>query len=67
MCRTFRLMLPAIAIALCAAGCGVGRTASEVDRDARRVANMDAHMLVDDLTLLLQLDRPLRTSRWVVE
>lgn len=68
MLRSVRILVPALLLTLLAVtGCGVGRTASEVNRDARRTFVYDGRMLVDDMSLLFQTNRPLRTSRWIVE
>ena len=48
-------------------GCGVATTPEDNARSARRVADYDARMLVDDLQVFLQLDRPVRNSRWVID
>lgn len=48
-------------------GCGVGSTPEENSRTFSRVVDYDARMLVDDLQLLLQVDRPFRGSRWVLD
>ncbi len=47
-------------------GCGVGTTMQENIQAGGRVANYDALMLADDLRLFWQLDRPVRTSRWII-
>jgi ABC-type uncharacterized transport system auxiliary subunit len=52
--------------ALAIAGCGVGSTQQETWRQVSRVANYDARMMVDDLSLLTQTHRPLRNSRWIL-
>jgi nitrite reductase (NADH) small subunit len=44
-------------------GCGVGNTTSDTNRSIRRVADLDARMMVDDLGNFTQLNRPLHTSR----
>ena len=48
-------------------GCGVGTTPQENARKIRRIAEYDARMLVDDVSLLIETDRPIRTSRWVID
>jgi len=49
-------------------GCdGVGHTSSEVDQNFRRVADYDSREMVDDIALFWQTDRPLRTSRWLID
>jgi hypothetical protein len=48
-------------------GCGVGTTQEENNRTIARVIDYDARMMVDDLLLFSQLDRPLRTSRWIID
>jgi len=47
--------------------CGVGSTPAENRRSALRVVDYDARMMVDDLALFMQIDRPLRNSRWVID
>jgi len=48
-------------------GCGVGSTQEENNRAISRSYDYDARMLVDDLGLLIQVDRPRRTSRWIID
>lgn len=48
-------------------GCGVATTEQENRRMVNRIADLDAKMLVDDIALFCQTNRPLRTSRWVIE
>jgi hypothetical protein len=48
-------------------GCGVGSTPAEHRRAAARVVDYDARMMVDDVILFSQLDRPVRNSRWVID
>jgi hypothetical protein len=48
-------------------GCGVGSTWDENKRTIARSYDYDKRMLVDDLGLLIQVDRPRRTSRWVID
>lgn len=48
-------------------GCGVGSTPAENRRTVMRVADYDARMLVDDIGVLTQTNRPLRTSRWIID
>lgn len=48
-------------------GCGVGTTQAENNRTIRRVADYDARMMVDDLGVLTQTNRPSHTSRWVID
>ncbi len=47
-------------------GCGVASSEAENRRTVRRVVDLDARMLVDDLGLLTQTHRPLRTSRYII-
>ena len=49
------------------AGCGVGTTQEENQRAFNRVVDYDARMMVDDLNIFLQIDRPIRNSRWVID
>lgn len=49
-------------------GCaGVGKTPSDHRREIARIADYDSRMFVDDVMLLTQLRRPLRTSRWIID
>lgn len=48
-------------------GCGVGRTPADNRQAITRIADYDARLLVDDLALFLQLRRPMRASRWVID
>lgn len=66
---TKRLLVLALLVVLVVPilGCGVGVTPAENRRAATRVVDFDARMLVDDMALFLQLDRPLRNSRWVID
>ena len=48
-------------------GCGVGSTQEENNRAIARSWDYDTRMLVDDLGLLIQVDRPRRTSKWVID
>lgn len=48
-------------------GCGVATTEAENRRMLMRVADLDSKMLVDDIALFAQTNRPLRTSKWVIE
>ena len=48
-------------------GCGVGTTQEENKRTISRSWDYDMRMLVDDAGLLFQVDRPRRTSRWVID
>lgn len=48
-------------------GCGVGTTQEENKRTIARSWDYDKRMLVDDLGLLIQVDRPRRTSKWVID
>lgn len=62
------LMLALIAVlAAPIFGCGVGSTPAENRRTAARIVDYDARMLVDDTALLMQLNRPIRTSRWTID
>ena len=45
----------------------VGSTTPDSKRAFNRVVGYDARMMVDDLALFWQTDRPLRTSRWVID
>lgn len=64
-----KVLMLVILVALIApvVGCGVATTQEENRRAFNRVADYDARMLVDDLNLLLQIDRPMRNSRWVID
>lgn len=48
-------------------GCGVGTTKEENQRTVARSWDYDKRMLVDDLGLLFQVDRPRRTSKWIID
>jgi|CXWL01.1.fsa_nt_gi hypothetical protein len=48
-------------------GCGVGTSVAENNRSIRRVTELDSRMLVDDLLLFSEYNRPLRTTRWVTD
>jgi hypothetical protein len=63
-----KLLMLVLLVALAAPiiGCGVGTTPEENQRAFRRVADYDARMLVDDLQIFLQIDRPFRGSHWVL-
>jgi len=56
-----------VVLAVPVVGCGVGTTPEENQRSFRRVADYDARMLVDDVQIFLQIDRPVRNSRWVID
>lgn len=64
--KTLMLVL-LVALTVPVVGCGVGTTSEENQRSFRRVVDYDARMLVDDLQLFLQIDRPMRSSRWVID
>jgi hypothetical protein len=64
--KALLLVLLAIIVAP-SVGCGVATTAEENQRAFNRVADYDARMMVDDLRLFLQTDRPVRNSRWVID
>jgi hypothetical protein len=69
--RTVRKLLlvivAAIAISPITGCCGVGTTEEENWRNVCRVADYDARMLVDDLSLFAQTHRTMRTSRWIID
>ena len=49
-------------------GCAsVGATKEENERTVSRSWSYDQRMLVDDLGLFFQIDRPRRTSKWVID
>lgn len=48
-------------------GCGVGTTPADNYQAAARTINYDARMMVDDINLFWQLNRPMRTSRWITD
>jgi len=48
-------------------GCGVGSTWDENKRTISRSYDYDGRMLVDDLGLFFQMDRPRRTSKWIID
>lgn len=67
-CTRFLVML-ALTVAAIAplTGCGVATTSTENRRVFDRVVSYDAKMLVDDLALLCQTNRPLRTSKFIID
>ncbi len=48
-------------------GCSVGKTQADNRQAITRIVDYDTRMLVDDLALFLQLRRPMRASRWVID
>ncbi len=50
-----------------AVGCGVGTNMADTRREFNRVVGYDARMLVDDIALFAQTDRPFRGSHWVID
>ena len=64
-----RVLMLVLLVALVApvVGCGVGSTPEENQRAFNRVVDYDARMMVDDLQVFLQIDRPFRNSRWVID
>lgn len=65
-----KALLLAVAVAALVAptfGCGVGSTAAENRRMVQRVADYDARMLVDDLGVLTQTNRPFRGSKYLID
>ena len=64
-----RVLMLVLLVALVApvVGCGVGSTPGENQRAFNRVVDYDARMMVDDLQVFLQIDRPFRNSRWVID
>lgn len=49
-------------------GCSsVGSTKEENNRTIARSFEYDRRMLADDLGLFFQIDRPRRTSKWVID
>ena len=42
----------------------LGQTAHEHERDMTRVAEHDRRLLIEDLDLFFQTDRPTRLTRW---
>ncbi len=63
------LFMLALAVAIVAPmlGCSVGATAADNRRTIARIADYDVRMMVDDLALLTQTHRTLRTSRWIID
>jgi hypothetical protein len=61
------MLVVLVAMAMPIVGCGVATSPEENSRALSRVADYDARMMVDDLQLFLQIDRPLRNSRWVLD
>jgi hypothetical protein len=64
--RLFLIVFAAFVIAP-VMGCGVATTAKENGRMVNRVADFDSRMLVDDLSVLFQTNRTMRTSRWIID
>ena len=51
-----------------ASGCvGVGTTKEDNKRKFDRVVQYDVQSMSDDLALFLQIQRPMRTNRWVID
>lgn len=67
LARFICMLALAIGALLPITGCGVGTTEMENRRTLTRVADYDARELVDDIALFAQTNRPLRTSRWVID
>jgi len=65
--KLIALAVLAVAVISPVIGCGVATTEAENRRTLMRVADLDAKMLVDDIALFAQTNRPLRTSKWVIE
>jgi hypothetical protein len=65
--KLLSLMLLVAVMAPLSGGCGVGTTKQDTNRKISRVTYYDSHEMVDDLALLFQTNRPLRTSRWVID
>lgn len=61
------MLLLAFALIAPVIGCGVGTTPADNKLKLARVVDYDGRMLVDDIALLLQTNRPLRTSRWIID
>lgn len=67
MTRKFAALVLLLALTIFPAiGCGVAATEPENRRTVMRVADFDAKMLVDDIGVLTQTHRPMRTSRYVI-
>jgi hypothetical protein len=60
------VLLIAVMIPL-SGGCGVGTTKQDTNRKISRVTYYDSHEMVDDLSLFFMTNRPLRTSRWIID
>ncbi len=71
MSLTRKLMMLVFTVALAAPvlGCmgGVGSSAADSRRTLARIIDYDTRMLLDDIALLTQTHRTLRTSRWVID
>ncbi len=65
--KTMLLVAIAAIVFAPAVGCGVGTNMADTRRDFNRVVGYDARMLVDDIALFAQTDRPLRTSHWIID
>ncbi len=65
--RRLMLLVLLVVMSVPVLGCGVGSTPAENRRAVARIIDYDARMLRDDVTLLMQLHRPIRTSRWIID
>ncbi|MCK6456058.1 MAG: hypothetical protein L6Q92_05955 [Phycisphaerae bacterium] len=63
--RAFLLLL-VFSVLFVGNGCGVGTTAADTMRQTARVADYDARMLVDDVSLFIMTDRPMRGSYYAI-
>lgn len=69
--RTGWLLAACVAVTVCGSGCypnahraTLGQTANEHERQVMRVRETDRRLLIEDLDLLFQTERPTRLSRW---
>jgi len=67
LAKKFVMVLILAAIFAPVGGCGVGTTQEENKRTISRSWDYDMRMLTDDVGLFLQVDRPRRTSKWVID
>lgn len=65
--KLIALAVLALAVITPVIGCGISTTEPENRRMLMRIADLDSKMLVDDIALFAQTNRPLRTSKWVIE
>ncbi len=66
--RKMMMLVLIVALSAPVMGCaGVGKAPADHRHEIARVVDYDTRMFVDDVLLLTQLRRPLRTSRWIID